>query len=93
MAYSPAQLAVGGALAPHVVITSNGGSLDIPLGLAFDGDGSLWVLGGTGTLTKFAKTSLAASGAPVPAARLHIHGYSLFWSVAFWPKPAGLPLH
>jgi len=29
----------------------------------------------------------------VPSARLKVRGHSVFFSVALWPKPAGLPLH
>lgn len=92
LAFTPAQLRGAGALAPHIEISSNGGSLDVPFGLAFDGEGSLFVIGGAGGLTKFLKTSLAVTGSPAPAAKLTVAGHSLFWSVAFWPKPGGLPL-
>jgi len=70
VAFTPDQLAGNGPLAPHVVISSSAGSLSIPIGLAFEEDGSLWVVGGTGVLTKFAPASLGASGAPAPIARL-----------------------
>ncbi len=93
LAFTPAQLAGTGPLEPNVVIHSNAGSLSIPLGLAFEQDGSLWVVGGTGVLVKFAPASLGASGAPVPSVRLRISGRVLFWSVALWPKPTGLPLN
>jgi DNA-binding beta-propeller fold protein YncE len=93
LAFSPAQLAGAGPSAPHIVITSNAASLTIPIGLAFQEDGSLWVVGGTGVLSKFAPASLGASGAPAPSARLKVRDHVLFWSVALWPKPAGLPLH
>jgi len=93
LAFTPAQLAGAGPLEPNVVITSTGGSLGIPIGLAFEEDGSLWVVGGTGVLAKFAPASLAASGAPAPSVKLKISGHVLFWSVALWPKPAGLPLN
>jgi sugar lactone lactonase YvrE len=90
VAFTPAQLAGTGSPAPEIVISSIGGSLTLPTGLAFDSDGSLWVVGGDGALTKFASESLAASGAPVPSARLDIAGHSLLWSIAFWPRPRGL---
>ncbi len=93
LAFTPAQLRGTGALAPHIEISSNSGSLDVPFGLAFDGEGSLFVIGGAGGLTKFVKTSLAVTGSPAPAAKLTVAGHALFWSVAFWPKPPGLPLH
>ncbi len=93
LAFTAAQLSGTGPLEPNVVIHSNAGSLSIPLGLAFEEDGSLWVVGGTGVLTKFARASLGASGAPAPSARLKVSGHVVFWSVALWPKPAGLPLN
>lgn len=93
IAFSPAQLSGTSPSSPHTVLSAAGGSLGIPVGLAFDGDGSLWVVGGEGILTKFGRASLGASGAPEPSARLRIADYSLIWSVAFWPRPAGLPLY
>src|SRR5439155_940405 len=87
--FDGAQLAAGGAPVPAVVLSG----LGHPTALAFDGEGSLWVVGGAGTLTKFARTSLGASGAPEPSARLTITGHQVLWSAAFWPRPAGLPLN
>lgn len=92
VAFSKGQLEAPEAIVPRVVLSSDRGSLTLPAGLAFDADGSLWVLGGTGTLTNFASTSLRATGAPAPAVRLQISGESLFWGVALSPTPAGLPL-
>jgi sugar lactone lactonase YvrE len=94
-AFSPAQLAATGTPAPHVVLSSNAnaGSLNIPVGLAFDDAGALWVMGGIGPLEKFPRTSLGATGAPAPSVRVALPNYTLFWSAAFWPKPAGLPLN
>src|SRR5437667_1482873 len=92
-AVSPAQPAVTGAPTPQVVLSSTDGSLALPVGLAFDAEGSLWVVVGAGSLTKFARTSLGASGAPEPSARLTIAGHQVLWSAAFWPRPAGLPLN
>jgi sugar lactone lactonase YvrE len=93
VAFSPAQLAGIGPAAPHIEIASTGSSLRIPVGLAFDGEGNLWVVGGEGALTKYAAASLGASGAVAPISRLDVSGHTLFWSLAFWPKPAGLPLN
>jgi sugar lactone lactonase YvrE len=93
LAFSPAQLAGLGPAAPQVVIASNRGSLSIPIGLAFAADGSLWVAGGTGVLAQFAPASLGASGAPAPITQIKVRAHVLFWSAAFWPKPAGLPLN
>ena len=93
LAFSPAQLAGLGPAAPQVVITSNRGSLSIPIGLAFAADGSLWVAGGTGVLAQFAPASLGANGAPAPITQIKVRDHVLFWSAAFWPKPAALPLN
>lgn len=90
VAFSPAQQLGIGPAAPHIEIASTGTSLSIPVGLAFDGEGSLWVLGGGGALTRFAAASLAASGATAPSTRLDVSGHTLFWGIAFWPRPAGL---
>jgi sugar lactone lactonase YvrE len=91
-AFSPDQLTANGSPEPRVVLSSNDGSLTLPVGLAFDAAGNLWVVGGGGALTEFARASLGATGAPEPSARFQLTGYSLFWNVAFWPRPAGLPL-
>jgi len=93
VSYSPAQLAVTGTPAPSVVLSSTAGSISIPAGLAFDSDGSLWVVGGAGLLEKFPRASLAATGAPAPSVTLRFPGFILFYSAAFWPKVAGLPLN
>lgn len=90
LAFTPAQLAGIGPAAPHIVIDSRAGSLSAPVGLAFDGGGNLWVAGGAGVLAKFSRTRLRAGGAPTASARLEITGHTLFWSVAFWPRPGAL---
>jgi sugar lactone lactonase YvrE len=93
VAFSPAQLVAGGTIDPNVVLTSNAGSLGIPTGLAFDSDGSLWVMGGAGALEKFPRSALNATGAPAPGVRINVSGYVLFFGVAFWPTPEALPLN
>lgn len=93
VAFSPTQLAAGGTIDPNVVLSSNAGSLSIPAGLAFDSDGSLWVMGGAGALEKFPRSTLTATGAPAPGVRIDVAGYVLFSSVAFWPTPEALPLN
>jgi sugar lactone lactonase YvrE len=42
VSYSPAQLAVGGALTPHTTITST--SFDSPRGIVFDASANLWIV-------------------------------------------------
>jgi sugar lactone lactonase YvrE len=93
LAFSPEQLSGNGPAAPHIEITSTGSSLSLPVGLAFDGSGNLWVLGGTGALTRYAAESLGRGGPLAPSAQLEIAGHTLFWSLAFWPRPAGLRLN
>ncbi|MEO8140279.1 MAG: hypothetical protein ABI742_11565, partial [Gemmatimonadota bacterium] len=93
VAFTPAQLAAAGSPAPHVVLHTTGGSLTFPVGVAFDAEGSLWVLNRSGTLVKFARAGLGTPGTPATGARLILSGYARFWSVAFWPRPPGLPLN
>lgn len=92
-AFTPDQLEADGIPDPHIVLSPSTGSVDLPEGLAFDSDGSLWVMSGDGMLVKFESGSLRTTGAPAPNVRLAVTGHALFWSVAFWPKPAGLPLN
>jgi sugar lactone lactonase YvrE len=61
LAFTPAQLAGAGPLEPSVVITSSG-SLGIPIGLAFEEDGSLWVVGGTGSWPSSHRRASAGAG-------------------------------
>jgi sugar lactone lactonase YvrE len=93
VSFSPPQLATSGSPVPHVVLSSSGGSLSFPTGVAFDADGSLWAITDAGVLEKFPSTSLGVTGAPSPSVRVALTGYTQFWSVAFWPRPAGLPLN
>ena len=93
VAYGAAQLTVSGSPAPAVVLTATSASVGIPTGIAFDGEDDLWVVSGEGTLVQYDHAELVASGAPRPTVTLRIRNRTLFWSVAFWPKPAGLPLN
>ena len=94
VAFTPEMLAVTGSPAPEITIASSGaGSFVIPVGLAFDTEGSLWVAGGDNTLYKFAQSKLGETGKPVPSAELLLDGHSLLSGVAFWPKPARLPIN
>jgi len=58
-----------GNAAPAVHITANAGSLNAPLGAAFDAKGDLWVAnsGGPGTIAEFTPSQLETSGSPVPS--------------------------
>lgn len=65
-AYTPAQLASGGTVAPAITITAL--SVD---GLAFNGAGDLWVADyTTSTLSEYRPTQLTISGAPTPVATI-----------------------
>jgi sugar lactone lactonase YvrE len=91
--FSPGQLAASGSPAPHVTLSpTSSGRPVLPVGLAFDGEGSLWVVSGDGVIYEYDRSVLGATGAPRPRVELTIEGHSLLWSAAFWPRPAGLPL-
>ena len=67
--FTPSQLAASGAPTPRVTITSNGsGSINLPVSLAFDGQGNLWVGNGftTSTIVSFTPAQISASGNPTP---------------------------
>ncbi|MDQ6769737.1 MAG: NHL repeat-containing protein [Gemmatimonadota bacterium] len=87
VAFTPAQLTATGSPIPQVVLSTNAGSLLIPTGLAFDSDGSLWVMGAAGALEKFPRTALNTTGAPAPSVRITVTGHVGYWSVALWPTP------
>lgn len=93
IAFTAAQQAAGGAQAPHIVLALRPPAVSVPTGLAFDADGSLWVMSEDGRLAKFARAALAESGAPLPDTRLVLTGYGLIWSAAIWPTPAALPIN
>ena len=86
-------LVTTGFVNADIVISPNSTLPSLPLGLAFDEHGSLWVAYAEGVLTQYDHAALAASGAPAPAVRVVIHDAQSFRSLAFWPKPAGLPLN
>ena len=92
-AFRPPQRSGSGSPEPFLTLQPNDGSLDIASGLAFDDEGSLWVMSGTGTLAKFTLQSIAASGPATPDVRIEVQDHVLFWNIAFWPKTSGLPLN
>ena len=76
--FAKASLAATGSPAPAVVLSASGGSLNHPEGLTFDPTGNLWVTNtAANTLVKFAKASLASSGAPAPAVTISATAGSL----------------
>ena len=87
------QLCCTGVPAPRRVLAPRVTPLGLPVGLAFDAAGNVWVVGGTGTLTRFDRSSLDAAGSNEPSIQFAVTGHSLLWSAAFWPKPVGLPLN
>lgn len=90
--FGPLQLAASGTPTPRVRLTTNARAVNVPIGLALDDAGALWLLNGDGSLVRFAREQLATSGAPDPATRLQLDR-AVVWGLAFWPAPAGLPLH
>jgi sugar lactone lactonase YvrE len=93
VAFGPAELAAGGSQTPRVMLSPASGGLGLPVGLAFDGEGDVWVVGTTGTLSEYRRGALVTGGALEPAVRVTVTGHSILWGAAFWPKPAGLPLN
>ena len=91
--FAPSQLLSSGTPAPRLRITSDERSIAIPVGLAFDDQGSLWVVNDGGFLSRFPRAQLDSSGAPIATTRLRLDQGASFSSLAFWPHPAGLPLH
>jgi sugar lactone lactonase YvrE len=93
IAFGSDQLSRSGAPFPRRVLAPTADPLRLPVGLAFDATGNLWVVGGTGTLTRFDKASLDSTGPVEPRVRFSVTEHSLLWSAAFWPTPVGLPLN
>ena len=76
-----------------IVLASSSTFPQLPLGVAFDDHQNLWVMFAEGLLARYDHAALATSGDPAPAVRLVIPDHVLFRSIAFWPRPAGLPLN
>jgi sugar lactone lactonase YvrE len=71
LAFTPAQLATGGNLAPAIKISAAGGSLHYPFSTLFDPSGNLWVSNvDANTIVMYTPAQLAAGGAVVPATTL-----------------------
>ena len=93
VAFRPPQRASSGAPVPFLTLSPTEKPLNNPTGLAFDQDGSLWVIGVWGLLSKFTAPGIAASGPAEPALQMTIDDSLLAWNIAFWPKPSGFPLN
>lgn len=93
IALGAGQLETTGLANPSIVISPTTSSPALPVALAFDDAGNLWVVDGVGALAKYDHAALAASGAPAPAVRLVLANRLNLWIPAFWPKPQTLPLH
>ncbi len=91
--FRPPQRTASGSPIPVVTLRPTEASLGAPAGLAFDPDGSLWIMGVQGTLSKFTAGSIAGSGNAEPLLQVQVANSTLLWSIAFWPKPSGFPLN
>ena len=73
--FTAAQLKTSGTPTPVVTITAAGAS---PAGLAFDGNGNLWVASyDNNTVVEYSGSQLAATGSPTPAVTISATGGSL----------------
>lgn len=80
--YRATDLPASGSPIPTVVLTENANPSPLPLGLAFDGDGNLWVANlGAKNVVAFSPAQQAATGAPTPQVALSFTG-----------TPASLPV-
>jgi sugar lactone lactonase YvrE len=86
-------LATTGLVNADVVLASSSTFPQLPLGLAFDDQENLWVVYAEGLLARYDHAAIAVSGDPTPAVRLIIPDHVVFRSLAFWPRPAGLPVN
>jgi sugar lactone lactonase YvrE len=93
VAFRPPQRASTGSPTPFVTLKPTETTLAGPGGPAFDQTGNLWVVGASGTLSKFSLQTIAASGPAEPDVQIRISDHALTWSAAFWPKPVGFPLN
>ncbi len=91
--FTPAQLAVSGSPAPDVTISANAGSLNSPVGLAFDNSGDLWVAtAGSESLVQFSGVGgLSGAVSPVPTTTIIVGELNIPF-LAFSPPPLGLPI-
>ena len=92
--FGASQLARSGSPTPRVTLApEQQGLIGSPAGLAFDGEGSLWVAGLQGIVSRFTREQLVASSASGPSLSVTVDGHGLLWGTAFWPRPRGVPLN
>jgi sugar lactone lactonase YvrE len=66
--FTASQLASSGTPTAAVTLATNAGSLNAPVGMAFDANGNLWVANYSDSLVvQFSASQLASSGSPAPA--------------------------
>jgi hypothetical protein len=85
--FKPSALKTTGFKTPVVTLTPDiHGSLDGPIGMAFDGNGNLWVANGFGnTIVNFSAKSIKKSGSPTPLVTIGAAGV-----IASLDSPVGL---
>ncbi len=78
VAFAPNQLTTSGSPTPAVTLSSTGGSLNGPIGVAFDASSNLWVANNGGnTVVEFTASQLGSTGGPTPAVTLSATAGSL----------------
>lgn len=81
-----------GTSAPSIIIRSKSRSIAEPSAMAFDADRALWVANAEGTIVRFDRTQLMASGSPVPAVTItgvaHPTGLAFDVTGALWVTDA-----
>lgn len=85
VAFGPEALTATGSPLPRIQFSSPTAASELPVGLAFDAQGNLWVTNGGGSLLKFAAADLTETDAPEPSAELFVNGHTLLSGMAFWP--------
>ena len=87
------ELSASGSAVPTVTLAANGASLNVPIGLAFDESGNLWIANaGNASVVEFAASQLVASGSPLPNVAITGSSLTAPAGIAFAPAPANVPL-
>jgi streptogramin lyase len=73
------------------VITTDVSTL--PVGIAFDQDGGLWLADAVNSFARFDATQLAATGSPTPSTIITSSDVGSAAWFAMYPAPASLPLY